>query len=110
MFKEILFLDNLSDDADFPPIITFNEEDDKDTSYPTHIPILALKNTVLYPGVVLPITIGRDKSIKAVKSAYNDEKIIAVLSQREVNNENPSDKDLYDVGAVARILKNDQDA
>ena len=106
MFSNLYFLDQLSDDGDFPPIISFNEEEDaKTVDYPSNLPILALKNTVLYPGVVLPITIGRDKSIKAVKKAHSDDKFIAVLSQRDVSNEDPGKEDLYEFGSIAKILK-----
>ena len=106
MFKDIFFLDNISDESDFPPIITFNDEEDNlHESIPNTLPVLALKNTVLYPGVVLPITIGRDKSIKAVKKAYNKDKLIAVLSQKDVENEDPSASDLYEVGTVAKLVK-----
>ena len=106
MFSNLYFLDQLADDGDFPPIISFNEEEDaKGVSYPPNLPILALKNTVLYPGVVLPITIGRDKSIKSVKKAHSDDKYIAVLSQRDVANEDPGKEDLYEYGTIAKILK-----
>lgn len=107
MFSDLLFLDQLSDDTEFPPIITFNEDDEenKNVTFPDDLPILALKNTVLYPGVVLPITIGRDKSIKAVKQAHGGLKYIAVLSQKDVNNEDPSADELYDVGTIAKIIK-----
>ena len=106
MFKEFHFLDNLSDESDFPPIITFNDDDtNQDGSYPTTLPILALKNTVLYPGVVLPITIGRDKSIKAVRKAHKDQKYIAVLSQKDLNNEDPMQEDLFELGTIAKIVK-----
>ena len=107
MFNDLFFLDHLSDDSEFPPIISFNagDEEDKNASYPDNLPILALKNTVLYPGVVLPITIGRDKSIKAVKKAHDDDKYIAVLSQKDVENEDPSSDELYEVGTIAKIIK-----
>ncbi len=106
MLKELLLLENLTDDADFPPIITLNDDaEEGDVTYPDVLPILALKNTVLYPGVVLPITIGRDKSIKAVREAYNDSRLIAVLSQRDLDNENPTQNDLFSIGTVAKIIK-----
>jgi len=107
MFSNLYFLDQLSDDGDFPPILSFNEEDEegKEGSYPENLPILALKNTVLYPGVVLPITIGRDKSIKAVKKAHEEGKLIAVLSQKDVENEDPRAEELYELGSIAKIIK-----
>ncbi|MEL6122605.1 MAG: endopeptidase La [Bacteroidota bacterium] len=106
MFLDTFFLDQLSDDGEFPPILALNDEEEgSDEGIPTTLPILALKNTVLYPGVVLPITIGRDKSIKAVKAAHEEGKFIAVLSQKEVENEDPGVDDLHHFGCVARLLK-----
>lgn len=106
MFLDNFFLDQLSDDGEFPPILALNDEEEgSDEGIPTTLPILALKNTVLYPGVVLPITIGRDKSIKAVKAAHEEGKFIAVLSQKEVENEDPGVDDLHHFGCVARLLK-----
>ena len=73
------------DDADFLPIIPLNENDEQDTNLviPDKLPLLPLRNTVLFPGVVLPITVGRDKSIKAVSDAYKGDKLIGVLAQKE---------------------------
>lgn len=107
MFSDLFFIDQLSEDSEFPPIISFNDEneDGKQVSFPDNLPILALKNTVLYPGVVLPITIGRDKSIKAVKKAHEEGKYIAVLSQKDVTNEDPSSDDLFKKGTIAKIVK-----
>jgi len=78
----------LSDeDADFLPIIPINENDEQDKNLviPDTLPLLPLRNTVLFPGVVLPITVGRDKSIKAVNEAYKNDKLIGVLSQKDAN-------------------------
>jgi ATP-dependent Lon protease len=71
---------------------------------PDILPILPIKNTVLFPGVVIPITVGRQKSIKLVKKAYKGDRIIGVLAQRN-NSEDPSLDDLYKIGTVAQILK-----
>jgi len=106
MISNLWLLDQLSDESDFPPILTLNDDEkEAGTVYPDQMPILALKNTVLYPGVVLPITIGRDKSIKAVKEAHKGDKYVAVLSQKDVNDEDPSIEDLYQVGTIAKIIK-----
>ncbi len=96
----------MSDDSEYAPFMTIDDDDNKeDGDIPTTIPVLALKNTVLYPGVVIPITIGRDKSIKAVNKAYNTSKYTAVLSQLDAKNEDPNVDDLYKIGTVARIVK-----
>lgn len=95
------------EDMDFMPIIPLNEgaEDDKDTIYPNDIPLLPLRNTLLFPGVVIPITVGRDKSIKAVNDAYKGNKMIGVLAQKDGNVEEPAATDLERVGTVAKIIK-----
>ena len=93
---------------EFMPIIPLNEdsgEDTDDTPFPDELPILPLRNTVLFPGVVLPITVGRDKSIKAVNEAYKADKLIGVLAQKDSNVEEPEAKDLESIGTVARIAK-----
>uniref|UniRef100_UPI0032B2D1CC endopeptidase La n=1 Tax=Candidatus Karelsulcia muelleri TaxID=336810 RepID=UPI0032B2D1CC len=67
--------------------------------------ILPVRNVVLFPGVVIPITAGRKKSIKLLKDAYSTEKIIGVLTQKYFNTENPKEPELYYIGTVAKILK-----
>ena len=96
------------DDTDFLPIIPMNENDteqDKNLVVPEILPLLPLRNTVLFPGVVLPITVGRDKSIKAVNDAYKADKLVGVLAQKDANVEDPEMKDLCDTGTVAKIVK-----
>src|SRR5215218_5686788 len=96
------------DDTDFIPIIPLNETDsdnDKITEVPNDLPVLPLRNTVLFPGVVLPITVGRDKSIKAVNDAYKSNKLIGVVAQRDSTIEDPVAKDLEDIGTIAKIVK-----
>ncbi len=98
----------LSDeDAEFLPIIPLNETDEQDKNLvvPDTLPLLPLRNTVLFPGVVLPITVGRDKSIKAVTEAYKKDKLIGVLSQKDSNVEDPSPEDMCLIGTVAKIVK-----
>ncbi len=90
------------------PIIPINEaENDNlaDKEIPLELPILPLRNTVLFPGVVLPITVGRDKSIKAVSDAYKADKLIGVLAQKDSSVEDPTMHELVEVGTVARIIK-----
>ncbi|MCB0661806.1 MAG: endopeptidase La [Saprospiraceae bacterium] len=105
---EDLFLQQkLDDDGDFMPMLSLEEEMEIEdgTPLPESLPILAVKNTVLFPGVVIPITVGRDKSIKAINTAFNDQKLVAVLSQKETKIEDPKDQDLFRVGTVARIVR-----
>ena len=107
MFENMFSHQRFEDDNDFLPLFSVDEEGDEHTmeSIPEYLPILALKNTVLFPGIVIPITVGRDKSIKAINKAYNNDKLIAVLSQKESKVENPNQDDLFQIGTVARILK-----
>ena len=89
------------------PLITIEEEDEANIqdSYPEVLPVLALKNTVLFPGVVIPITVGRDKSNRAIQKSYDKHRIVAVLAQRDPKVEDPRVEDLYEVGTLARIIK-----
>jgi ATP-dependent Lon protease len=106
-------LDDEDDDLELPdseassiPLLTPDEEQRmRESSLPESLPILALRNTVLFPGVVLPITVGRDASLKLVKDAYGGDRLIGVISQRDPEIENPEENDLYRVGTAATILK-----
>src|ERR1700734_264764 len=106
--KETNLFMRAEDDLDFMPIIPLNESDNEglnDIEIPKELPVLPLRNTVLFPGVVLPITVGRDKSIKAVNDAYKADKLIGVLAQKDSSIEDPGVSDLQDVGRVAPIIK-----
>src|SRR5687768_2235102 len=96
------------DEMDFLPIIPLNENETDSTDnvdIPSEIALLPLRNTVLFPGVVLPITVGRDKSIKAVTEAYKVSKLVGVIAQKDSTIEDPAFKDLETVGTVAKIVK-----
>ena len=102
------YLQGPEEEMEFMPIIPLNEEEDADAdqqAIPTELPILPLRNTVLFPGVVIPITVGRDKSIKAVNDAYKADKLIGVVAQKDSNVEEPAVSDLEDIGTVAKIVK-----
>jgi ATP-dependent Lon protease len=101
------FFQGGDDEQDFLPIIPINEEEGNEElqNLPETLALLPLRNTVLFPGVVLPITVGRDKSIKAVTEAYKTDKIIGVISQKDTNIEEPAVKDLCNIGTVAKIAK-----
>ena len=102
------FLQGQEDEMEFMPIIPLNDDDEANLDaepIPDEIPILTLRNTVLFPGVVIPITVGRDKSIKAVNDAYKTDKLIGVLAQKDSNIEEPTVSDLEDIGTVAKIVK-----
>ena len=101
------YLTNSEEEMEFMPIIPLNEEGEgqEDENIPDELALLPLRNTVLFPGVVLPITVGRDKSIKAVNDAYRGDKLIGVVAQKDSTVEDPIIADLADVGTVARIVK-----
>lgn len=94
------------DEVEFLPMMSLDEESDSQKEkFSELLPILPLRNTVLYPGVVIPITVGRDKSLKAVKESYKKDKVIGVVSQIDPSVEDPDSEDLNEIGTVARIVK-----
>lgn len=98
--------DNFDEFEQAIPLLSEEEEKEIiDAETPESLPILSLKNTVLFPGVVIPITVGRDQSLALVKAAYADNKIIGVVAQVDEDEENPKPEDLYKVGTLAQILK-----
>ena len=93
---------------EFMPMIPLNEDEDgnaDEQKVPEELPLLPLRNTVLFPGVVIPITVGRDKSIKAVTDAYKADKLIGVVAQKDSNVEEPTVSDLENIGTVAKLVK-----
>jgi ATP-dependent Lon protease len=93
-------------DAEFIPLITQEEEENMNNAdYPNDIPILPLRNNVLFPGVVIPITVGRDKSIKLIQHANKTDKVVGVVSQKDQDEEEPSAKDLHKIGTIAQIVR-----
>ncbi len=107
MFDENIYLmDDRREEGDVLPVFSMGDDELMfDDNYKKVMPILALKNTVLFPGVVIPITAGRDKSIKALKKAEKDDKFIGVITQKDMTSEDPSPEEMYSVGTVARIMK-----
>jgi ATP-dependent Lon protease len=100
------FMNFGGDDAEFVPIIADAIEEESDLSeVPEHLPILPLRNTVLFPGVVIPITVGREKSIKLVREIYKSKKMIGVLAQNDNDIDEPGADDLHRVGTMAQIIK-----
>ncbi|HNQ27855.1 MAG TPA: endopeptidase La, partial [Aquaticitalea sp.] len=109
--SKFLSLDNLSfqdfdQDSELIPLMTPEDEAEINNELlPETLPILPLRNTVLFPGVVIPITAGRDKSIKLINDANKGSKVIGVVSQKDETIEDPVAKDIYETGTVARILR-----
>ncbi|MBG00519.1 MAG: endopeptidase La [Owenweeksia sp.] len=110
--KDFINIDSLSldnvvyEDAEFIPLMTNEDEELMDQEEtPENLALLPLRNTVLFPGVVIPITAGRDKSIQLLRQANKENKIIGVVSQLDAENEDPGGKDVYKTGTVARIVR-----
>jgi ATP-dependent Lon protease len=98
--------DMMEEDTEFIPLLSSEDEDQMNSEkIPDELSILPLRNTVLFPGVVIPITVGRDKSISLVKDAYKGTKTIGVVSQKNDTTEDPTFDDLNRIGTVAHIIK-----
>lgn len=107
--KDFELSDLLNGEAEFIPLMSAEDEDSiRTTPIPEILPILPLRNTVLFPGVVIPITVGRDKSIKLVKEYYKTNKLVGVVAQLDMNVEDPEFEDMYKIGTLARIIKSFQ--
>lgn len=99
-------LDGFDDAPEFLPLFSKQEEEESNKlEIPAELSVLAMRNTVLYPGVIFPITVGRDKSIKLIKDANKRDKIIAVVAQKNPDVEDPTTDDLYSVGTLAQIIR-----
>ncbi len=109
--QKIISLDQLShqdfdQEAELIPLLTPEDEEEMNNErLPDSVPILSLRNTVLFPGVVIPITAGRDKSIKLINDANSGDKIIGVVAQKNENQEDPDVEGLHAIGTIARIIR-----
>ena len=106
LHMDSMSLQHLEDEADLIPLMTPEDEEEiNNEPLPISLPILPLRNTVLFPGVVVPITAGRDKSIQLINEANAGNKVIGVVAQRNPDVENPTPEHLFQTGTVARILR-----
>jgi len=102
----ILIPDILDGEGDIIPIIADGDDGElDDMEVPEIIPILSLRNTVLFPGVVLPIAIARPKSIQLIKEVYRTDKIVGTTAQKDPDTENPRFEDLHPIGTIGQIVK-----
>jgi ATP-dependent Lon protease len=105
-FDKFSFANVIDEEAEFIPLMSSEDEEEMNKEEtPEILPILTLRNTVLFPGVVIPITVGRDKSIKLIQDANKGDKVIGVVSQKDDQIEEPELEHLHEVGTIARILK-----
>lgn len=103
---DTLSFQSIDEDSDLIPLMTPEDEEEiQNELLPESLPILPLRNTVLFPGVVIPITAGRDASVKLINVANANGKVIGVVSQKDENVEEPTLEDINTIGTVARILR-----
>ncbi len=103
---DIILSDIIEADTEYIPL--FSPEDEKrmiDAQLPEELPVMALRNAVLFPGVVIPITVGRNKTIRLVKDAYKKGMDIGVITQRDAKVEDPQQTDLFEIGTIAQVMK-----
>ncbi len=110
--KQNQFILEETEDEAFPlafPIITMFEKDDdfavKKEDLPEILPIMALRNMILFPGLAIPILVGRDKSLKIIKKAQKANPYFGVICQRDMTVEDPKGKDLYEIGVIAEVIR-----
>jgi len=104
--KQSIFSELGDQETEFIPLITAEDEAQMDSEEtPASLPILPLRNTVLFPGVVIPITVGRDRSIKLIQDVYRGDKVLGVVSQKDADIEDPRKDDLNRIGTVANIIR-----
>lgn len=104
--SQFILSEVIEGDSEFIPLFTSEDEENMNKEeIPETLPILPLRNNVLFPGVVIPITVGRDKSIRLIQDANKGNKVIGVVAQKDQNNDEPTIEDMNEVGTVARIIK-----
>jgi ATP-dependent Lon protease len=104
-WERFLIADEPGNEHEFIPLFSDDEDGKEEIEIPDKLPILPLRNTVLFPGVILPIAIGREKSVKLINDANNGDKLIGTFAQKNPSQENPKFSDLYKVGTLGRILR-----
>ncbi len=96
----------MGDDVNIIPVMSFEgNQEIRDINMPDTLPILALRNAVLFPDTIIPITVGREKSVKLVRDVYSKDKILGAVAQKDARVEDPSPEDLFETGTLARIIK-----
>lgn len=103
-----MFLNQNEQEMEFMPIVPLGEDEmdeQEKSALPNELPIIALRNTVLFPNVVLPITVAREKSVKAIAEANKTNKWIGVIAQKDSGNDDPKPDDIYSIGTLAKVVK-----
>jgi ATP-dependent Lon protease len=104
--QNILISSLMDDDSDFIPILADGDDSElTNIDIPDILPILPLRNTVMFPGVVLPITVGRQKSLQLIQEVYRGNRLIGTIAQKDSSIDDPEQTDLYHIGTIAQVLK-----
>ncbi|MDP3436392.1 MAG: endopeptidase La, partial [Bacteroidales bacterium] len=105
-FSDIFMQHTISDEVNIIPMMSLEGENElNESELPETLPIIALRNAVLFPETIIPITVGREKSVKLVREVYNGNKILGAVSQKDAKMEDPLPVDLFDIGTLAKIIK-----
>ena len=103
---DLFLTDIVETETEYLPLLTPEEEKRmSEEDIPEEVPIMTLRNAVLFPGVVIPITVGRDKSIRLIKEAYKRQQAIGVVAQKDAAVEDPNQNDLHEIGTIAMVMK-----
>ncbi|MCK9305731.1 MAG: LON peptidase substrate-binding domain-containing protein, partial [Bacteroidales bacterium] len=104
--NDIFLQHSTSDEVNIIPVMNLESSQELDESeLPETLPVIALRNAVLFPETIIPITVGREKSVKLVREVYSKTRIMGAVSQKNAKQDNPQASDLYDIGTLARIIK-----
>lgn len=105
-FSEIFLQHTVADDVNIIPVMSLEGEHNlSEAELPETLPVIALRNAVLFPETIIPITVGREKSVKLVREVYKGNKIVGAVSQKDAKLENPDSSDLFEIGTLAKIIK-----
>lgn len=102
---DLFFQSSVNDEVNIIPVNIDGSQDIQGVEYPDILPVLALRNAVLFPETIIPITVGREKSVKLVREVYKGNKILGAVAQKDAKQENPGNGELFDVGTLAKIIK-----
>ncbi len=102
---DLFFQSSVNDEVNIIPVNIDGSQDIQGVEYPDVLPVLALRNAVLFPETIIPITVGREKSVKLVREVYKGNKILGAVAQKDAKQENPGNGELFDVGTLAKIIK-----
>jgi len=105
-FSDLFLQHSVADDVNIIPVMNIEGGQDlSEVKLPDSLPVIALRNAVLFPDTIIPITVGREKSVKLVREVYAKDRILGAVSQKDAKLDDPKPSDLYDTGTLARIIK-----